>query len=134
MKQKHRIESRAPRTPDGESGWAAWRRACDSAPPDPPFKRPAPAAVADTGDGPAPFAYATRVFRPGQRAFSLVVEKCPHCGERHYHGVVGPRLGDGDGLRLADCWLGSYRVVEVGVVILADGADARERMSLEAKR
>jgi|GEM_PF-5737094 len=28
---------------------------------------------------------------------------CAHCRRWHFHGAVGPALGDGDGLRAAHC-------------------------------
>jgi hypothetical protein len=44
---------------------------------------------AKPGDGPA---------YHGQLCF-----RCPFCGEQHFHGAVGPKLGAGDGHRVAHC-------------------------------
>lgn len=47
----------------------------------------------------APVVKATR----SPRGLSLVVERCPFCGERHWHGATGPNIGDGDGPRYSHC-------------------------------
>ncbi|WP_435285217.1 hypothetical protein [Streptomyces bacillaris] len=37
----------------------------------------------------------------------LVID-CPYCGSEHRHGTGGPRLGDGDGHRVAHCVTGQH--------------------------
>ncbi|MEU0098234.1 hypothetical protein [Streptomyces sp. NPDC006267] len=34
---------------------------------------------------------------------------CPHCKDEHRHGAIGPKLGDGDGHRIAHCSSGTGR-------------------------
>lgn len=100
MKRTYFTENRAPGTQQPrESGWAAWRRACDTAPPEPPFKRPAP--VEPQRPARTPVVKAVRVITRSGR--SLLRVTCPFCGELHCHGTVGPNISDGDGPRYSHC-------------------------------
>ena len=42
-------------------------------------------------------------IRVGRRGREQLVIECPFCHEPHYHDVVGPHIGDGDGHRVSHC-------------------------------
>ena len=43
---------------------------------------------------------------------TLIVDDCPYCHQRHFHGGGGHKMPEISGLRVADCGGGQYRLVE----------------------